>query len=73
MAENSNSAPLELGADMDYLEHERTYAGFVAIVKWAAVVLVALMIAMAVGFFVAGAGSASIVFVLVCLAAWYIL
>ncbi len=73
MADNSNSSPLELGAKMDYLEHERTYNGFVVLVKWAAVVLVALMAAMAIGFFVAGAGSASIVFVLICLAAWYIL
>lgn len=73
MAEHLNTAPVELGASMDYPEHEQTYTGFVGLVKWAAIVLVALMTAMAFGFFVGGFFSAAIVFVLVCVAAWFIL
>lgn len=33
--------------DMDYLEHERTYRFFTALVKWGIVSLVVLMILMA--------------------------
>ncbi|ENQ99606.1 hypothetical protein H721_03041 [Brucella ovis IntaBari-2006-46-332] len=54
MAEHHTTAPAELGAPMDYAEHEKTYAGFAGLVKWATVVLVALMIAMAFGFFAGG-------------------
>ncbi len=50
MAEHHTTAPAELGAPMDYAEHEKTYAGFAGLVKWATVTLVALMIAMAFGF-----------------------
>lgn len=34
--------------DMDYAEHERTYAGFVALTKYGVIFLVLLMIFMAV-------------------------
>ncbi len=50
MAEHHTTAPAELGAPMDYSEHEKTYAGFTGLVKWGTVALVALMIAMAFGF-----------------------
>lgn len=73
MAEHNNTAPVELGAPMDYPEHEQTYLGFVGLVKWATVALVSLMIAMAFGFFAGGFFSGAIVFVLVCLAGWFIL
>jgi hypothetical protein len=33
MAEHTPSGPAELGAPMDYAEHERTFAGFVALTK----------------------------------------
>jgi Bacterial aa3 type cytochrome c oxidase subunit IV len=33
--------------DMDYAEHERTFHGFVALVKWSVVFLVVLLILMA--------------------------
>lgn len=33
MAEHTSSGPVELGAEMDYAEHERTFAGFVALTK----------------------------------------
>ena len=46
---------LELGAEMDYVEHRRTYAMFTEATKWGTIVVVALLVAMAVGFFT-GAG-----------------
>ncbi|APX68211.1 aa3-type cytochrome c oxidase subunit IV [Brucella sp. 6810] len=73
MAEHHTIAPAELGAPMDYAEHEKTYAGFAGLVKWATVALVALMIAMAFGFFAGGFFSATVLFVLVCVAAWFLL
>ncbi|WP_032450250.1 aa3-type cytochrome c oxidase subunit IV [Brucella sp. NVSL 07-0026] len=73
MAEHHTTAPAELGAPMDYAEHEKTYAGFAGLVKWATVVLVALMIAMAFGFFAGGFFSATVLFVLVCVFAWFLL
>ncbi len=33
--------------DMDYAEHERTYAGFVAMTKWGVIFLVVLLAGMA--------------------------
>lgn len=73
MADTANNSSLELGAAMDYPEHEQTYNGFVTLVKWGTTVLVSLMIAMAFGFFVGGFISGTIVFFLVMLAAWFIL
>ncbi len=64
MAEHHNTAPAELGAPMDYAEHERTYAGFTGLIKWASVVLAGLLIAMA---FSCNPS------VLICVAAWFIL
>ncbi len=60
MAEHHTTAPAELGAPMDYSEHEKTYAGFTGLVKWGTIVLVALMIAMAFGFFAGGFFSATV-------------
>ncbi len=73
MAEHHTTAPAELGAPMDYAEHEKTYAGFTGLVKWGTVVLAALMIAMAFGFFAGGFFSATVLFILVCVAAWFLL
>lgn len=33
MAEHLPTGPAELGAEMDYAEHERTYTGFIALTK----------------------------------------
>jgi hypothetical protein len=49
------SGPVELGATMDYREHEKTYEKFLAGAKWGTMSIVVLMIAMAAGFF-GGAG-----------------
>lgn len=51
MADHSPSGPVETGAAMDYAEHDRTYHGFLALAKYGSLFCVALLIAMAFGFF----------------------
>ncbi len=46
-----HSGPVETGAPMNYSEHEKTYDLFVAGTKYCTAILVALLIAMAAGFF----------------------
>ncbi|MCK8779018.1 aa3-type cytochrome c oxidase subunit IV [Rhizobium sp. NTR19] len=53
--DNHQSGPVEMGAPMDYQEHEKTYSMFLAGAKWGTMVVVVLLIAMAAGFF-GGAG-----------------
>jgi hypothetical protein len=50
MAEHQ-SGPVEVGAEMDYAEHEKTYNGFLFLAKYGTMALVVLLICMAVGFF----------------------
>ncbi|MCR9136462.1 MAG: aa3-type cytochrome c oxidase subunit IV [Alphaproteobacteria bacterium] len=52
MAED-NTGPVEMGAEMDYPEHEKTYAMFLALTKYGTLGCVVLLIGMAVGFFTA--------------------
>ncbi|ANG96438.1 MULTISPECIES: aa3-type cytochrome c oxidase subunit IV [Brucella] len=73
MAEHHTTAPAELGAPMDYPEHDKTYAGFMGVFKWGTVAVVALLVAMAFGFFAGGFFSATVLFVLICAAAWFLL
>ena len=74
MASHSNeSGPLEIGATMDYPEHEKTYGGFLALAKYGTLACIALMIAMAFGFFVGGFISGLAVFVIVMAAGWMLL
>jgi hypothetical protein len=44
MADQTSSA----ATDMDYPEHERTYAGFVAFTTWATIAIAALLVGMAI-------------------------
>ncbi|QCI96959.1 aa3-type cytochrome c oxidase subunit IV [Agrobacterium larrymoorei] len=53
MSEHHNG-PLELGAKMDYSDHEKTYNGFLVASKYGTMLVTVLMIAMAVGFFTTG-------------------
>lgn len=74
MADNAPTGPVELGAEMDYKEHEGTYKVFLGVVKYGTLVTIAVLIAMAFGFFTAaGFFSASILFILVCIAGAYLL
>lgn len=66
MADNSPTGPVETGAQMDYPEHEKTYKTFVALAKYCTLACVALLAAMAFGFFTtAGFFSATILFVVI--------
>ena len=65
MADHTPTGPVELGAHMDYAEHDRTYHGFLALAKYGSLVCAAILIAMAFGFFVGGFFSGLIVFILV--------
>ena len=74
MADNTPTGPVELGADMDYREHEQTYSLFLALTKYGSLATVALLVAMAFGFFTtAGIFSATILFVLICAVGAYLL
>ena len=65
MADHTPTGPVELGAKMDYAEHDRTYAGFIALAKYGSLFCGALLLAMAFGFFAGGFFSATILFVLI--------
>lgn len=66
MADNTPTGPVEMGAEMDYSEHEKTYSLFLGITKYVSLFTVALLIAMAFGFFTsAGFFSATILFILI--------
>ena len=43
MAEHTPSGPAELGAPMDYAEHDRTFASFVALTKIVTLATVAIL------------------------------
>lgn len=67
MAEEHHSGPLEMGAEMDYHEHDKTYSLFLEMTKYGTLAVVALLIAMAFGFFTAaGFISSTILFLLIC-------
>jgi len=65
MADHSPTGPVELGAKMDYVEHDRTYAGFLVLAKYGSLFCAAILLAMAFGFFVGGFFSATILFIVI--------
>ena len=74
MAHHSPAGPVEMGAPMDYPEHEMTYRLFVGLAKYGTLHVVALMIAMAFGFFTsAGFFSSLILFIVISLVGIYLL
>lgn len=74
MADNHPTGPVETGAAMDYAEHEATYSRFVGLAKYGALACVALMVAMAFGFFTsAGFFSATVLFFLILVAGYILL
>ena len=74
MADHTPSGPLELGADMDYAEHDKTYNVFLELVKYGSLVCVGILAAMAFGFFTpAGFLSSLILYVLICAVGAFIL
>jgi hypothetical protein len=74
MADDAPSGPAETGAEMDYQEHEKTYDLFLAITKYSTLIVVALLLAMAFGFFAAaGFFAATVLFILICAVGAYFL
>ncbi|MFD2056133.1 aa3-type cytochrome c oxidase subunit IV [Mesorhizobium calcicola] len=65
MADHAPTGPVELGAKMDYAEHDRTYAGFLRLAKYGSLFCGALLLAMAFGFFAGGFFSATVLFILI--------
>jgi hypothetical protein len=63
MADNSKSGPLETGAPMDYKQADQTYNWFLSGTKYGVIFCVALMAAMAFGFFVGGWFSGTLLFI----------
>ncbi|WP_274425911.1 aa3-type cytochrome c oxidase subunit IV [Chelativorans sp. YIM 93263] len=67
MADEKPDEPVETGAEMDYEEHHRTYNLFLEVSKYSSLVVIAILIAMAFGFFTAaGFISSTILFILIC-------
>lgn len=74
MADHTPAGPVETGAAMDYAEHDKTFALFVGLTKYGALVCATLLIAMAFGFFTsAGFFSALVLFILINAVGAYIL
>ncbi len=75
MADHTPTGPVELGADMDYAEHDKTYHAFLALAKYGSLVCGGLLVAMAFGFFASGGGffSATVLFLLICAIGYFLL
>jgi hypothetical protein len=74
MADHSPAGPVEMGAPMDYPEHEKTYRLFLALAKYGTLTTAALLLSMAFAFFTsAGFFSGLILFILVVLVGTYLL
>lgn len=67
MAEQK-SGPVEVGAKMDYAEHDKTYNLFVNGTKYSVLLLAALLIAMAAGFYTAAGFFSSLVLFVILMA-----
>ena len=69
---STDNGPLEIGAKMDYAEHNQTYGRFLALAKWGTIACIGIVAGMAFGFFVGGFFSGFLLFVLI-LAVGYVL
>jgi len=66
MADSHSEGVVEMGAEMDYAEHERSYKFFVSFTEYSILLITALLLAMAFGFFTtAGFFSSLILFVII--------
>lgn len=74
MADDTPTGPAELGAEMNYEEHEKTYDLFLGLTKYGTLVTVAILLAMTAGFFWGfGFISSTILFILLCVVGAFIL
>ncbi len=65
MADHTPTGSLEMGAKMDYAEHDRTYSVFLTLAKFGALVVAALLLTMAFYFFASGGGSGGVIAALI--------
>ena len=73
MAEH-HSGPVEVGAAMDYSEHEKTYKGFTAVAKYGTMMIALLLLCMAAGFYTkAGFLFSTLLFVVLNLIGFFLL
>jgi hypothetical protein len=73
MAEH-HTGPAEVGASMDYAEHEKTYNGFLWAAKYGTMTIAVLLIAMTVGFFTgAGFFFSVLLFIVLTLAGFFVI
>ena len=73
MAEH-HSGPVEVGASMDYAEHDKTYSGFIFAAKYGSMTIAILLICMAVGFFSsAGFIFSTLLFIILTAVGFYLL
>jgi hypothetical protein len=75
MADHSPAGPVETGAKMDYAEHDRTYSAFLTLAKYVSLTCIALLAAMAFGFFFTGGGffSGAVLFAVIMAAGYFVL
>jgi hypothetical protein len=74
MADHTPTGPVEMGAEMDYAEHDKSYRLFLVLAKYVSLVVVALMSSMAFGFFTtAGFFSATVLFIILCGVGYFLL
>ena len=69
-----HSGPVEVGAEKDYAEHDKTYHGFINAAKYGSISIAVLMICMATFFFTKAGGVFSfLLFIVLNLIAFFIL
>jgi hypothetical protein len=74
MADDTPTGPVEMGAEMDYAEHDKTYHRFLTLAKYASLVCGGLLASMAFAFFTtAGFFSGAVLFILICAAGYFLL
>ena len=74
MADQTPTGPVEMGAEMDYAEHDKTYNLFLVLAKFGSLVVAALMVSVAFAFFTtAGFFSASVLFILILIGGYFLL
>lgn len=73
MAEHQ-TGPVEVGAEMDYSEHDKTYRGFVNGAKYGSMLIIVLFICMAAGFFTkAGFVFSTLLFIVLSVIGFFVL
>jgi hypothetical protein len=74
MADHTPTGPVELGAQMDYAEHDKTYHLFLTLAKFGSLIVAAILISMGFLFFTsAGVFSSVVLFILICVLGYFLL